>query len=40
MLFGGGGRGCSGMGYLGWLLISVVLSVILTVLAYFFVYLL
>lgn len=40
VVFGGGGRGCSGVGCLGWILISVVLSVVLTVLANFFLYLL
>src|SRR5215211_7803865 len=40
IVFGGGGRGCSGIGCLGWILISVVLSVVLTVLANLFLYLL
>jgi hypothetical protein len=40
VVFGGGGRGCSGVGCLGWLLISVVLSVVLTVLANLLLYLL
>lgn len=33
IVFGGGGRGCSGIGCLGWILISILLSVVLTVLA-------
>ncbi len=36
----GGGSGCSGRGCLFWILLSVVLSVILTVLANLFIYLL
>ncbi len=40
IVFGGGGRGCFGIGCLGWILISVVLSVVLTVLANLFLYLL
>jgi hypothetical protein len=40
IVFGGGGRGCSGIGCLGWILISVVLSVVLTVLANLLLYLL
>ena len=40
IVFGGGGRGCSGIGCLGWILISVVLSVVLTVLANVLLYLL
>jgi hypothetical protein len=40
VVFGGGGRGCSGVGCLGWILISVVLSVVLTVLANLLLYLL
>ena len=40
IVFGGGGRGCSGIGCLGWILISVVLSVVLTVIANLLLYLL
>jgi hypothetical protein len=40
IVFGGGGRGCSGIGWLGWILISVVLSVVLTVVANLLLYLL
>ena len=40
VVFGGGGRGCSGVGCLGWILISVVLSVVLTALANLLLYLL
>jgi hypothetical protein len=40
IVFGGGGRGCSGIGCLGWILISVVLSVVLTVVANLLLYLL
>ena len=31
---GGGGRGCSGIGCLGWILISVVLTVLANLLLY------
>ena len=42
IVFGGGGRrgGCSGTGCLFWILISIVLSVVVTVLANLFLYLL
>jgi hypothetical protein len=34
IVFGGGGRGCSGIGCLGWVLISVALTVLANVLLY------
>ena len=34
IVFGGGGRGCSGIGCLGWILLSVVLTVIANFLLY------
>ena len=41
IVFGGrGGRGCSGIGCLVWILISVVLSLVLTVLVNLLLYLL
>ena len=41
IVFGGGGRrGCSGLGCLSWILISIVLSVVLTLLVNLLYYLL